>query len=215
MMRIITGTSRTTKSRHDQEEHREEHLHRRLLRALLGVGPAPLPQLDREVPHDLAGRDAERLALGDRAGEHAHARGVDTREEVLQSLDERQAHVLLLQREAHLAVERLLDLRRREAQRLQEAQAGLERDRSGRSRSGRSLLDLLPSLLGPRVHDRHRNDPADRDRGDRPTTTNHRRRPRALASHSQTKGDGAEGYRMPRRRSGVVVYMPAAMRRAR
>ena len=52
-------------------------LHRRLLRPLLGVGAAPLAHLDREVAHDLAGRDAERLALGDRAGEHANAARVD------------------------------------------------------------------------------------------------------------------------------------------
>ena len=32
-----------------------------------------------EVPHHLADRDAERLALDDRANEHAHARGVRAR----------------------------------------------------------------------------------------------------------------------------------------
>ena len=53
------------------------------------------------------GRDAHRLALGDRAREHAHAGRVDAGEQVLERLDERQAHVLLLQREPHLGGERL------------------------------------------------------------------------------------------------------------
>ena len=123
--------------RHDQERDREEHLHRRLLRPLLGVGPPTLPELDREVPHDLARRDAHRLALCDRAGEHAHAGRVDAAEEVLERLDERQAHVLLLQRQPHLAGERLLDLRRREPERLREAETRLERD-DDRGRSGRA-----------------------------------------------------------------------------
>ena len=100
--------------RHDQEEDGEEDLDRRLLRALLRVGPLPLPHLEREVAHDLTRRDTHRLALRDRAHEHAHTGGVDPLQEVLQRLDERQAHVLLLQRQPHLGGERILDLRRRQ-----------------------------------------------------------------------------------------------------
>ena len=65
--------------------------------------PLPLPKLEREIPHDLPRRDAHRLALGDRAREHADARGVDACEQVLERLDEREAHVLLLQRQSDLA----------------------------------------------------------------------------------------------------------------
>ena len=86
-----------------RKSDREEHLDRRLLRALLGVGALRRFRISiGEVPHDLARRDAHRLALRDRAREHAHARRVDASEEVLERLDERQAHVLLLQRQAHL-----------------------------------------------------------------------------------------------------------------
>ena len=54
--------------------------------------------------------------------------GVSTRlQEVLERLDERQAHVLLLQGEPDLGGERLLIFVGGEAQRLREAQAGLER----------------------------------------------------------------------------------------
>ena len=118
------------------------------------VGPLPLPELDREVPHDLARRDAHRLALRDRAREHAHARRVDAREEVLERLDEREAHVLLLQRQAHLGRERLLDLRRGEPQRLREAEAGLERDDEEVDQVGQPALDLVAALPRARVDDR-------------------------------------------------------------
>src|SRR4029079_11614450 len=112
---------------HDQEEDREEDLDRGLLGPLLDSGPLTLPQLERQVAHDLAGRDAHRLALGDRAREQANARRVYPGQQVLERLDECQAHVLLLQGEPDLGGERLADLRGREAERLREAETGLER----------------------------------------------------------------------------------------
>ena len=55
-----------------------------------------------EVAHDLPDRDAERLALDDRAHEHAHP-GVSARlEQVLQRLVHGEAHALLLQRQPQL-----------------------------------------------------------------------------------------------------------------
>src|SRR4029079_18028888 len=91
---------------HDQEEDREQDLDGRLLRPLLRVRPLTLSELDRQVPHDLARRDTHRLALGDRARKHPDPGRVDASEEVLEGLDQRQAHVLLLQRQAHLGRKR-------------------------------------------------------------------------------------------------------------
>src|SRR5262249_7530138 len=62
--------------REDQEDEREQHLDRRLLRALLGGCAPALAHLDRKVPHDLADRHAQRLALENRPDERAKARGV-------------------------------------------------------------------------------------------------------------------------------------------
>ena len=79
--------------------------------------------------------------------ENMRTPGVSTRrEQVLERLDERQAHVLLLQRQPDLGGERLLDLRRREPQRLREAEAGLERHDEEVDQVGKPALDLLAAL---------------------------------------------------------------------
>ena len=206
MIRMTIGTSSTMKSAGMiRKSDREEHLDRRLLRALLGVGAAALAELDREVPHDLAGRDAHRLALGDRAREHPHAGRVDAAEEVLERLDEREAHVLLLQRQAHLAGERLLDLRRGEPQRLREAEACLERHDDEVDQVGQVLLDLVAALAALRVDEHRRDEPAE-DRRRWPRRGRTSREPRELREHSQTSGSRtAVRNCMPSSRSGVVV----------
>src|SRR6476659_9167870 len=145
----------------EEQDDREEDFHRRLLRSLLRVGPLPLAQLDREVAHDLPGRDTHRLALGDRAREHANPRRVDPAEEVLERLDEREAHVLLLKREPDLGRERLLDLRRSETERLREAEPRLERHDEKVDEVRQRPLDLLAALPATRVDDERRQDPAD------------------------------------------------------
>ena len=88
-------------------------------------------------------------------------------EQVVERLDERQAHVLLLEREAHLGGERLLDLRRREPERLREAEAGLERDDQEVDQVGKAALDLLAALSRPRADDVHRKHPAEHGGADR------------------------------------------------
>ena len=94
----------------------------------------------------LPGRDTHRLALGDRAGEHPNPGRVHPAEEVLERLDERQAHVLLLERQPDLGGERLLDLRRRETERLREAEPRLERHDEEVDQVGQRALDLLAAL---------------------------------------------------------------------
>ena len=93
--------------------------------------------------------------------------GIDAAEEVLERLDERQAHVLLLQRQAHLAGERLLDLRRREPERLREAETRLERDDDEVDQVRQVLLDLLAALARLRSTMNAGGDPAEDAGGDR------------------------------------------------
>ena len=123
--------------------------------------PLTLPQLEREVPHDLARRDAHRLALGDRAREHAYAGRVDAGEQVLERLDERQAHVLLLQRQPNLGRRAARGSSPAgETERLREAEAGLERHDEEVDQVGKAALDLLAPLLRARVDDEHRQRPS-------------------------------------------------------
>src|SRR5687768_12122565 len=72
--------------REDEEDQGEEDLDRRPLRALLRLLTPALAHLDGEVAHDLTDRDAERLALGDRAYERAHGRCLTSREQVAERL---------------------------------------------------------------------------------------------------------------------------------
>src|SRR5215210_3039923 len=113
--------------REDQEDEREEDLDRSLLGSLLGGGAAPLAHLHREHSHDLADRDAERLALDDRAHERAHRRRLRADEHVLQRLGRGKAHVLLLERQPHLLAHRTLQALARQLQRSREAEAGFDR----------------------------------------------------------------------------------------
>ena len=80
------------------------------------------------------------------SGRTSARRGVDAGEEVLERLDEGEPHVLLLQRQAHLGGEWLLDLRRRETERLREL-SRLEGDDDQVDEVGQIALDLLLRFL--------------------------------------------------------------------
>ena len=64
--------------------------------------------------------------------------------------------------------ERLLDLRRREPERLREAETRLERDDHEIDQVGQVLLDLVAALARLAVDDEAGGDPAEDPRGDRP-----------------------------------------------
>src|SRR5919201_2915472 len=95
--------------RKDEKDEREQELDRRPLRPLLRHRAPTLAHFDRKVAHDLAGRGAERFALKDGADEGPHARRIRTSEHPLQRLVRRQAHPLLLQRDAELDAERSVE----------------------------------------------------------------------------------------------------------
>ena len=144
---MITGSRMHDEERgHDQEQDREEDLDRRLLRPLLRVAALlALAHLEREVPHDLAGRDAHRLALCDRCAQNMRTPGVSTRCRRFSS-----ASTSVRPMFCSWSVSRTSEASGSlifvagEPQRLREAQAGLERhdeevDQVGkaRARSGR------------------------------------------------------------------------------
>jgi len=65
-------------------------------------------RIDREVAHDLAGRGAEGFSLENRPDERTHPGRVGASQHPLQRVVRRQAHALLLQRQAELDPERAL-----------------------------------------------------------------------------------------------------------
>ena len=154
----IAGASRTTKMRReDQPDEREEDLDRRLLRPLLGGRPPALAHLHGEVAHDLADRDAERLALADRAHERAHAVACPTRSSMFASdLVGRQAHGLLLHRQAQLVAERAAEALGRDLHRAGEAEAGLDRDHEQVHELGQLVVDPLQAGARPAPHEGQR-----------------------------------------------------------
>ena len=65
----------------------------------------------------------------------------------VERLGRREAHALLLQRQPQLLRERAVELLGREAQRADEADAGLDRDDEQVDQLGQRLVDLVVALL--------------------------------------------------------------------
>src|SRR5918995_2038798 len=133
--------------REDQQYEWEQNLDGGLLRALLGGRAAPFARLGSEVPHDLADRDTERLALEHRAHERSHRRRVAAREHVRERLVRRQAHRLLLQTEPKLVPEGAFHAFGRLAQRTTEPEAGFDADDEQVDELGEIELDPLEAPM--------------------------------------------------------------------
>src|SRR5436305_1370473 len=161
--------------REDQQHEREQDLDRRLLCTLLRVlAPAP-PHLVREVAHDLADRDAERLALDDRADEGAHRGRVDAREHAHQRLLDRETHPLFLQRQRELVTERTFHAPRGHLQRADETHAGLDGDDEQVDQLRQLVVDLVEPAVGLVLDELERQEPAAGDREERHDHEQHRR----------------------------------------
>ena len=160
----------------DEEDEREQHLDRRLLRHLLGRGLAALPHLVGHRSHDVTHRDAERLALDDRAGEERDASCVGALLQVHERLVDGQAHVLLLQRQPQLLPERPADPIGCGPHCLREAQAGLDRDDEEVDQLGQLVLDRVVALPDAPTHDVENGEPADDHGGEREENDDHGRR---------------------------------------
>ena len=127
------------------------------------------------VPHDVAHRDAERLALDDRAREERDAARVGALLEVHERLVDGQAHVLLLQRQPQLLAERAADPVGCRPHCRREAEAGLDRDDEEVDQLGQLVLDLVVALPDPPAHDEENGEPADDHRADREEDDDHGR----------------------------------------
>ena len=138
-------------------------------------------------------------------------------EQVLERLDERQAHVLLLERQPDLGGEGLLDLRRGKAQRLREAEPRLERHDEEVDQVGQGALDLLAPLPGSRVDDHRRQHPTEHGHAIVPTMTSQARHSARDAASQRHDGaaDGARNCDAEQPLGRRLVYIPAAMSRDR
>src|SRR5215217_9262328 len=97
------GVEQDDEHRREHQKHeREQHLHRGLVSALLGVLTTALARLCRQVPHYCSHRDPERLALDDGANKGAHRRRLAALQHVSERDIRGQAHLLLLEHEPKL-----------------------------------------------------------------------------------------------------------------
>ena len=101
-------------------------------------------------------RDAELLALGERADEHAHVRRVGPLTEAGDRLEDGEAHALLLKRQPDLLPERVLEPLGGDAHRGEDAETRFDRDDQQVDHVRHLAVDLLEALTHRAVDVHHR-----------------------------------------------------------